>query len=95
MPDPETLLESAKSPVARGFLSEFDDEKLGISNFDKALIHLFIKFVNALVVGHSGRSRGPRHDLFSSALSNGSWVRIQLEASISVYVYSVFMLFCV
>jgi hypothetical protein len=37
--------------------------------------------------------RGLRHELSSSARTLGSWVRIPLEASIAVCVYSVFVLF--
>jgi hypothetical protein len=35
-----------------------------------------------------------RHELSSPAQTLGSWVRIPLEALMSVFVYSVFMLFC-
>jgi hypothetical protein len=38
--------------------------------------------------------RGLRHELSSSARTLGSWVRIPLEAWMSVCVYSVFVLFC-
>jgi hypothetical protein len=44
------------------------------------------------------RSQWPRrlrHELFSSAETLQSWVRIPLEAWMSVCVYSVFLLFCV
>jgi hypothetical protein len=39
--------------------------------------------------------RGLRHELSSLARTLGSWVRIPLEAWMSVCVYSVFVLFCV
>jgi hypothetical protein len=39
--------------------------------------------------------RGLRHELSSPAQILGSWIRIQLEAWISVCIYSVFMLSCV
>jgi hypothetical protein len=38
---------------------------------------------------------GLRHELSSPAQTLGSWVRIPLEARMSVCVYSVFMLSCV
>jgi hypothetical protein len=39
--------------------------------------------------------RGLKHELSSPALTLGSWVRIPLEAWMSVCTYSVFMLLCV
>jgi hypothetical protein len=39
--------------------------------------------------------RGLRHKSSSPAQTQGSWVRILLEAWMSVCVYSVFVLFCV
>jgi hypothetical protein len=36
-----------------------------------------------------------RHELSSPARTLGSWVRIPLEARMSVCIYSVFALFCV
>jgi hypothetical protein len=47
---------------------------------------------------HPSRSqwpRGLRHELSSPARKLGSWVRISLEALMSLCVYSVFVLFCV
>jgi hypothetical protein len=38
--------------------------------------------------------RGLRHELSSLARTLGSWVRIPLKAWMSMYVYSVFVLFC-
>jgi hypothetical protein len=38
---------------------------------------------------------GLRHESSSFVRTLGSWVRIQLEAWMSVCVYSVFVLFCV
>jgi hypothetical protein len=52
--------------------------------------------LNSLI--YTCRSRWPsglRHELSSPAQTLGSWVRIQLEAWMSVYVYSVFVLSCV
>jgi hypothetical protein len=43
----------------------------------------------------SQRLRGLRHEPSSSVRTLGSWVRIPLEAWMSVYFYSVFELFCV
>jgi hypothetical protein len=46
----------------------------------------------------SGRSqwpRGIRHELSTLAQTLGSWVRMPFKASMSVCVYSVFVLFCV
>jgi hypothetical protein len=45
----------------------------------------------------SSRSQWPhglRHEMSSPAQTLGSWVRIPLEACMSVCVYSVFILFC-
>jgi hypothetical protein len=39
--------------------------------------------------------RGLMHELSSPARTLGSWVRISLEAWMTVYVYSVFVLLCV
>jgi hypothetical protein len=39
--------------------------------------------------------RGPRHELSSPAKTLGSWVRIPLEAWVSLCVYSVLVLSCV
>jgi hypothetical protein len=39
-------------------------------------------------------SHGLRHELSSAARTLGSWVRIPLEAWMSVCIYSVFVLFC-
>jgi hypothetical protein len=38
---------------------------------------------------------GLSHELSSPSRTLGSWVRIQLKARMSVWVYSVFVLFCV
>jgi hypothetical protein len=38
--------------------------------------------------------RGLRHELSSLARTRGSWVRIQFKAWMSVWVYSMFVLFC-
>jgi hypothetical protein len=38
--------------------------------------------------------RGLRHEPSSLARTLGSWVRIPLEAWMPVYIYSVFVLFC-
>jgi hypothetical protein len=40
-------------------------------------------------------TRRLRHELFSEAETLGSWVRIPIEAWMSVCVYSMFVLFCV
>jgi hypothetical protein len=45
--------------------------------------------------GQSQWSRGLRHELSSLARTLGSWVRIPLKASMSVYVYTMFVLLCV
>jgi hypothetical protein len=46
------------------------------------------------LTGRSQRPSGLRHELFSPAQTLGSWVRIQLQAWMSVCVYSVFVLSC-
>jgi hypothetical protein len=48
-----------------------------------------------LLKSQSQWPRGLRHEPFSPARTLGSWVRIPLEAWMSVCVYSVFVLFCV
>jgi hypothetical protein len=44
---------------------------------------------------HSGRPRDLRHEPTSLARTLGFWAQIPLEAWMSDYVYSVFVLFCV
>jgi hypothetical protein len=54
--------------------------------------------INMFLVVNIRRSRWPRglrHELTSPAQTLGSWVRILLEARMSVFVYSVFVLSCV
>jgi hypothetical protein len=57
---------------------------------------MVILFMNvAHVVCRSQWQRGLRHELSSFAQTLGSWVRIPLEAWMSVCVYSTFVLSCV
>jgi hypothetical protein len=48
-----------------------------------------------LAPSRSQQSRGLRHELSSLAWMLGSWVRIPLKVWMSVWVHSLFMLFCV
>jgi hypothetical protein len=54
---------------------------------------LFVVYITTLC--RSQRPRGLRHELSSPAQTLGSWVRIPLEAWMSVCVYSAFVLSCV
>jgi hypothetical protein len=55
----------------------------------------FIKYAPTICSRADQWLRSLRHKLSSSAETLGSWVRIPLEAWMSVYVYSVFVLSCV
>jgi hypothetical protein len=48
-----------------------------------------------VVEGRSQWPRSLRHELSSLAQTLGLWVRIPLKAWMFIYVYSVFLLFCV
>jgi hypothetical protein len=56
------------------------------------LYYLLLFHVSILVFCRSQRPRCLRHELSSPAQTLGSWVRIPIEALMSVCVYSVFML---
>jgi hypothetical protein len=49
----------------------------------------------SVIIRRSQWLRGLRHEPFAPVRTLGSWVRIPLEAWMSVCVYSVFVLFCV
>jgi hypothetical protein len=54
-----------------------------------------IYYVMHLHQSHSQWPRGPGHELFPPAITMGSWVRIQLEAWMSVCLFRVCGLLCI
>jgi hypothetical protein len=56
---------------------------------------LYYFWIVVICICRSQWPRGLRHELSSPAQTLGSWVRIPLEARMSLCVYSVFVLSCV
>jgi hypothetical protein len=71
-----------------------DDEGKAVDGgrFMKTTIIFVIKAPVNQLTGRPQRPRSLRHEMSSLARTLGSWVRIPLEAWMSVCVYSVFML---
>jgi hypothetical protein len=63
--------------------------------YDILIFHVLVFIMMGMVSSRLQRLSGLRHELSSLAQTLGLWVRISLEAWMSVCIYSVFVLSCV
>jgi hypothetical protein len=81
--------------TSRNIQNVMAQRTVGYYGMDGTFPIFSMKTGTGMVASWSQRSCGLRHEPSSPARILGSWVRIPLEAWVSMYVYSVFVVSCV